>query len=199
MKKIFSHIGLFIICFFASFFLFFNYIGDILYRFMVPGVPLYLSLITFTAYILFIISNFIIYKKINRIFLDILAAVYFIVVLGFTFNKIQYSGINVNPFTLINDFNEYFRHTLLTLTGNLLMYLPLGIYSRYRFNIKSQFQIIGFLIYIILVECIQYFMNVGILDINDILANTFGFICGVFLYQIVANKQKNKIDIASLS
>ena len=199
MKKIFSNIVLFLICFFASFFLFFNYIGDILYRFMVPGVPLYLSLITFTAYILFIISNFIIYKKVNRIFLDILAAVYFIVVLGFTFNKMQYSGINLNPFTLINDFNEYFRHTLLTLTGNLLMYLPLGIYSRYRFNIKSQFQIIGFLIYIILVECIQYFMNVGILDINDILANTFGFICGVFLYQIVANKQKNKIDIASFS
>lgn len=193
MKKIMVNIGLFMISFITTTILFINFISDILYRFMDVGTILYLSLILFTSYTLFVFLQFIIYRKINKVLLDILAITYLIAVLGLTFNKGKYGGINLNPFTLINDFNEYFQHTFLLLVSNIIVYFPLGIYSKYRVNIKSRIQVVGFLIYIILIESTQYLLHRGILDINDIITNTLGFVGGILLYQMIINKSKNKI------
>lgn len=171
-------------------FLFINFISDILYRFMDVGTILYISLILFSAYTLFVSLNFIIYKKVNNILLDILAIMYFIVVLGLSFNKGGFGGINLNPFTLIQDFNVYFHHTLLLLISNIIIYFPIGVYLKYRVNIKSTTLIIGFIIYIIFIEIAQYLLKCGILDINDIIANTLGFIGGIFSYQLIRNRVK---------
>lgn len=56
----------------------------------------------------------------------------------------------------------------------------------------------GFLIYIILIESIQYLLHRGILDINDIITNTLGFVGGILLYQMIINKSK-KINLESYS
>lgn len=190
MKKIIFNLGLFILSIIIMLFLFINFISDILYRFMDVGTILYISLILFSAYTLFISLNFIIYKKLNNILLDILAIMYFIVVLALSFNKGGFGGINLNPFTLIQDFNVYFYHTLLLLISNIIIYFPIGVYLKYRINIKSITLIIGFIIYIIFVEIAQYILKCGILDINDIIANTLGFTTGIFSYTLIKNKVK---------
>lgn len=190
MKKIIFNLGLFLLSIIIMLFLFINFISDILYRFMDVGTILYISLILFSAYTLFVSLNFIIYKKVNNILLDILTIMYFIVVLGLSFNKGGFRGINLNPFTLIQDFNVYFHHTLLLLISNIIIYFPIGVYLKYRVNIKSTTLIIGFIIYIIFVEIAQYLLKCGILDINDIIANTLGFIGGIFSYQLISNRVK---------
>lgn len=190
MKKIFFNLGLFLLSIIIMLFLFINFISDILYRFMDVGTILYISLILFSAYTLFVSLNFIIYKKANDILLDILAIMYFIVVLALSFNKGGFGGVNLNPFTLIQDFNLYFHHTLLLLISNIIIYFPIGVYLKYRVNIKSITLIIGFIIYIIFVEIAQYFLKCGILDINDIIANTLGFTTGIFSYQLISNRVK---------
>jgi len=197
MKRIILNFGLFLICLITTTFLFINFISDILYRFMNVGTILYLSLLFFTSYTLFAFLHFIIYKNINNKLLDILAITYLIAVLGLTFDKGEYRSINLNPFTLIDDFKDYFHHTFLLLVSNIIIYFPLGIYSKYKFNIKSRIQVVGFLIYIVLIEFTQYLLHLGILDINDILTNTLGFVGGILLYQIIINKSKNQINTNS--
>lgn len=199
MKKIILNLGLFLICLSGVIFLFINFVSDILYRFMNVGTILYVSLLLFSAYTLFVFLNFIIYKKINNMLLDILALMYFIVILGLTFNKGGFRGINLNPFTLIQDFNDYFHQTLILLISNIIIYFPLGVYFKFRIHIKSVTLIIGFVISIIFVEITQYFLQCGVVDINDIIANTIGFVCGIFSYQLITNNFKNKLIISSPS
>lgn len=132
------------------------------------------------AYVLYIVGIYIIDRKISKIHIDLLAGIYFLMVLALSLLREyhNYIFINLNPLTIINDFDRYFDQTLIILVGNLLIYVPLGLYVKYKFNMTNLKLAMCFLPYISLLEATQRITHRGILDINDVITNILGFVFG---------------------
>ena len=135
----------------------------------------------FIAFIFYSIAISIINKKVDKIRIDIIAALYFLVVIGLTFFKSSYTNgyyINLNLFSILSDFQDHFNHALLITSSNTLTYLPLGIYIKDRIRVSNKKLLLGYLLYIFLIEIIQLITRTGtidIIDIIDIITNTIGF------------------------
>lgn len=146
------------------------------------------------ALALFIFIKFIINKKVNSKYIDLLFCLYFILILMLTLfkNDNGWTGnINLNPLEVFKDIKSS-SNGLILLVGNICMYIPIGIYIEYRFfNKKSTLKIGLFLIYIFLIELIQNIFKKGVFDIDDIILNLIGFLIGVFLVKEI-KKLKNK-------
>ncbi|WP_036939886.1 VanZ family protein [Pseudobacteroides cellulosolvens] len=138
------------------------------------------------AYVLYIASIYIIDRKISKIHIDLLAGIYFLMVLVLSLLREyhNYIFINLNPLTIINDFDRYFNHTLIILIGNLLIYVPLGMYIKYKFNMTNLKLAMCFMPYILLLEATQRITYRGIFDINDIITNIAGFVFGGICFTI---------------
>ena len=147
----------------------------------------------FTAFAFYVFAISVINKKVNKIHIDILVVLYFVVVIGLSFFKSihNFTGMNLNPFNIINEFRSYFQHTLFLVVSNLLIYLPLGIFVRFKMKVNNSKLIIGFLLYILLIETMQYVSHTGIFDINDIILNTLGFHIGIYSYNLIHTHVRN--------
>lgn len=169
------------ICLFITYIVFYNFVSGLLTRFLSPSISLYLGMMIFTATALYIFSISVIDKKFNKLHVNILAVLYLgiVMVLSFFKTKSNFTGINLNPLSIINDFKVYFNHTLLLVVTNTLLYLPLGIYLKFKVKMSNLKLLIGFLLYILMIETIQYVSHRGIFDINDIILNTLGFFLGI--------------------
>jgi len=154
---------------------------------MSPSLLLYIGLMIFTNYIFYVVAISLINKRFNKIHINILAVLYFAVVILLSFFKssFNFTGMNLNPFTMINDFKNYYKLTLLLVVSNTVIYLPLGVFIRFKIKIKIPKLIGGFLLYIVFVETLQYVSHTGIFDINDIILNTLGFVIGVYSYNLI--------------
>lgn len=188
MKKyILRNFIIFVICFFITFIVFYNFVSDLLTRFMAPSVTLYLSLMIFTAAVLYIFLISIINRKISTVHINILAVLYFGITIELSFLKTMsnFNGINLNPLNIITDFRNYFNLTLLLVITNMILYLPLGLYIRFKVKIGSFRLFIGFILYIFIIEAMQYIFHKGIFDVNDIILNSLGFLIGVLCCEII--------------
>lgn len=68
--------------------------------------------------------------------------------------------------------------------GNILIFVPLGIFFSFlfsRFRTFSKVMMIGFTI-TVSIELLQFFLQLGQFDIDDILLNTIGALLGYFVY-----------------
>jgi glycopeptide antibiotics resistance protein len=175
------------ICLFTTYFIFYNFVSELLTRFMSPSTGLYLGMMMFTTTILYVFSISIINKKISKVHVDFLTVMYFGLTIGLSFFKTMsnYNGINLNPFSIITDFKEYFNLTLLLVVTNTLLYFPLGLFVKFRSKVSNLKLLIWFLLYILIIEVMQYILHRGIFDINDIILNTIGFLIGVLCRDFV--------------
>jgi glycopeptide antibiotics resistance protein len=149
------------------------------------------------AFVFYISAVTMIDKKFNKLHIDTIAKLYFLVVIGLTFFKSSYkvAYFSLNPLNILNDFKDYFHQTFLILICNIFIYTPLGIYVSYKTRIHGSKLIFRFLIYIFIIELIQAISHRGIFDINDIITNTFGFYIGTLFNNIIKNFMGNhKID-----
>ncbi|MBW9159714.1 VanZ family protein [Clostridium tagluense] len=181
VKNILKNSIILLLSLIASWALHYFVISEVLMRFMQSSIILSISIMIITAFILYSSAISLINKKVNKIHIDIIVTLYFLVVICLTFFKSSYSYgyINLNPLSIINDFQNYFNHTLLLTISNTLIYLPLGIYIKNKISVSNKKLIFGYLLYIFLVEIIQSITHKGIFDINDIITNTLGFSIGV--------------------
>lgn len=124
----------------------------------------------------------------------------------------------VSPFELFDE-NRYFSRSMniipfndilngrfnkLDLFGNVILFIPLGIYINIMIkNIKFS-KCIGRIVATSLAfECIQYIFGLGASDLTDIIINTVGGIMGIGIYKLIKkgfkehNKVKNFIAICS--
>jgi glycopeptide antibiotics resistance protein len=62
---------------------------------------------------------------------------------------------------------------------NLVAYIPVGYYLSKRLNFKNRYVFVCFILYILLIEYLQYYFRTGFFDIADILFNSTGFLIGV--------------------
>lgn len=188
LKKVLKHSAAAVICTIASFFLFYYIFDDYMFRITSPSLFFCLSERLIFAYLLYILAVFLMYRKINRFHIDIFAVMYFILIIGLSlFRSYHFYGINLNPLSITDDFRSYHSFTLLLIIANIFVYLPMGIYIKYRTRLKNIKAVIFFLVYILLIESLQYIFHKGVFDINDIITNTLGFYLGMVIYSFIKN------------
>lgn len=181
MKKSYFNFFIAILSILFSIFLFNIFISEILYKLISPGTFLCYSIIIFTAYFIYMLIIFLFTKSINKNTIRNLVILYFLMILFLTFDKGSFFRINLNPLRLIYQLKLNFISATLELIGNLLIYVPLGIYIRKSCNKKNNRLFLYFLIYILFIESIQAFFHRGVFDINDIITNSLGFYLGLLL------------------
>ena len=142
----------------------------------------FVSLVYYVIYVLFNIK----YKdKRLKNYINKLIVIYMIFILAITYFKarLPYITFVFNPFEFFFSIKEDILRGIANFIGNLLMYIPVGMYFRHR-SYKSNKELVKiFLIFIIVVEFIQGITKCGVFDTNDILTNTIGFIIGLNLYK----------------
>ena len=107
----------------------------------------------------------------------------------------SYSGIrryNLYPFKTIMAFllnaNKYnFEVIFINLIANIITFIPLGFFISVLF--RRSCRVINVALYsmliIICIEIGQYILNVGVLDIDDVVLNTIGCVLGFMIYKAV--------------
>ena len=112
-----------------------------------------------------------------------------------------YSGekrYNLYPFKTVMEFllnaTKYgFRVIFINLIANIITFIPLGFFITLLF--RRTFKLINIalccLFFIICIEIGQFILNVGVLDVDDIILNTAGCLLGFMIYKVVRNKLFN--------
>lgn len=90
--------------------------------------------------------------------------------------------LNLIPFNdlLLGNINR------LDIFGNILLFIPLGIYTNLYFENASHFRLIfGMALLSITFEVLQYVFAMGASDITDVIYNTFGGLLGLGIYSLL--------------
>lgn len=109
-------------------------------------------------------------------------------------------SLNLIPFNDVINGN----YNSLDIFGNIILFIPLGIYINLFFkNSKIVTSIVKIAIISLIFEILQYVLAIGASDITDIITNTCGGIIGLYLYLIIKKifkddkKVKNFVAICS--
>jgi glycopeptide antibiotics resistance protein len=104
-------------------------------------------------------------------------------------------------------FNEVFKGNFnkLDIFGNMILFIPLGIYINILIKDIKVFKSICIMIIISFIfECSQFIFGIGASDITDIITNTMGGIIGICIYMVIKmifrdnTRVKNFIIICSM-
>lgn len=101
-------------------------------------------------------------------------------------------SINLIPFYYANEigFDFHFKEVLY----NVLIFIPFGIYLKMLTKDNKKIILLGFIFSLIL-ETLQFILEVGASDITDLITNVVGAIFGVYIYDLLVNLFKNKDKI----
>ena len=116
---------------------------------------------------------------------------------GLTYRQMLTENINLKPFYTIDNYiniiahypqSNYFRHCIINLFGNILVFIPAGWLIPRLFPTMRKFFAFFFtvLIAIVFVELLQLFTLLGHLDVDDIILNLTGMMIGYIFYAITA-------------
>ena len=125
----------------------------------------------------------------------------FILLMMLLINRRSYHSINIVPFRTIITYlasddiiAQSFK--ISNLAGNILLFLPLGIYFIIFFKNKkigiNTLRIIGISC---IIEIIQYIFQRGASDIDDVILNGLGGFIGICLYEILLFVLKSEIKV----
>ncbi len=135
--------------------------------------------------------------KLHKILFYSIFAFYVIMSLAILF-RASHSTRNVNliPFRTISSFlsrNIFHIFVFSNLFGNILLFVPLGIYGMTLMREKSGKKA-TFIVFLtsLAVEIVQYTFKKGVGDIDDIILNVLGGFIGVILYQKCLIKFENE-------
>lgn len=186
LTKTLKHLIILLFSLVSSFFLFYYYFDDFIMSIIYMPLVASTGLRILFALILYIAITIIIDRKIDKIRIDVFAGIYLMAVLCLSLLRTSnpHAHAILNPLDIIDGFHRHFNHTLIILIGNLIIYVPLGIYMKYRFNLSNLKLVICFLPYIVLLELTQLISKRGIFDIDDIISNTAGFVFGGICFGI---------------
>lgn len=190
MKRVFNYFVSIIVSMLSSQCLFYFFIDEYTGRIINPSVVSNIGMRVFVALIFYIILISLLERRFRRIHIDILAVVYFAMVIALSFLRrtAVEASINLNPLTIVEDFSRYFNHTFIILIGNLVVYFPLGVYVKYKLHWGTGKLALVFLVYIVTVEVCQKVVARGICDISDVILNVLGFVIGVTTFDFFRRK-----------
>lgn len=131
--------------------------------------------------------------------------VYIFILLVFLFFKVSsLQAVNLIPFHSITDY--LFNDGTLSLSnvlGNIVLFIPLGIYlTLFNRNKKIVINTLWIILISVAVEILQYVMKVGVTDIDDVILNGLGGFLGIIIFKILSRIFKRNarcaIEIISL-
>lgn len=180
-------------CFLVSQIFCYFVLDDIIVDFFRSGPIVYIINRIIIAISLYIVSIAIYNRKINKMQIDVLFMLYSAFVLVFLFLKgNSYTAndfhINLNPISIITDF-ETSNNAVSLLLGNIILYIPFGVYFLYKLRYPQKRYCILLFTIPLFSETIQLFAGVGVFDINDIILNSIGITIGLFLYHVFTEKE----------
>lgn len=133
--------------------------------------------------VLHFIFSIIFLKHVRKSFLYLSFISYmFIIIVTLYVRKSSSNSIIADPIYIYSWLKILFTNKVvfINIFGNIILFIPFGIYLKV-FNVNIIFSLIFSLLIIILLELLQYIHLIGIFDINDILLNYLGTICGYII------------------
>ena len=135
-------------------------------------------------------------KNQKQILLNILLysvfAFYLVILFGLLFMKAHsFSSINIVPFHSIGSYlfsdDKLLRaFAFSNVVGNIVLFVPLGVYLPLFIREKSILKNVLWIILIsALVEILQFVFRVGASDIDDVILNGLGGFIGIIAYKIL--------------
>ncbi len=127
---------------------------------------------------------------------------YIIILLALLFmNRHSYRSVNIVPFSTIirylsGDDIVLSNFALSNVLGNIVLFIPLGVYLTLFNRDKRLYRNIIYIALISLTaEGIQYIFQIGASDIDDVILNVFGGFLGVAAYRtlLLALKDVHKV------
>lgn len=104
--------------------------------------------------------------------------------------QIIYFESNFIPFKEILRYDFLSPLFLKNIIGNIILFIPLGFLIAYKLNLKHFYSVILLSLYFsVCIESLQLVIG-RVFDIDDILLNTIGGICGFLIFQIFFKKLK---------
>lgn len=102
---------------------------------------------------------------------------------GYRYNLIPFAEIK-RFYNMLSSPASY--KAILNLFGNIVCFIPFGLFVPYIFNRRISFTkvVIATFIFSMSVEIIQLYFMIGIFDVDDVILNTIGGITGYMLYMI---------------
>lgn len=155
----------------------------------------YVLLYIILAFYLFILYKILLFKYISP--LELYGA-----------DRLFSRTINIVPMKSILGYlsDSYFsiKVALMNIIGNIVIFIPMGIYFQMLKKNKSVFKSVVIICFISLsVEIIQYIFGIGGSDIDDVILNTIGGLLGILTYKMIAllfkNENKTRTAITFLS
>ncbi|WP_455258522.1 VanZ family protein [Peptoniphilus asaccharolyticus] len=129
-------------------------------------------------------------KKIVDIILFVTLIIYFLSMIIFLFKGFRYhenyNSYNLIPFkSILNYLYINNGSSFENLIGNIILFIPLGIYLPIYLKSNNKFNLFIMFVISIIVEFIQWFFNIGIFDIDDIILNIIGGIIGIGIFELL--------------
>lgn len=141
-------------------------------------------------------------KVLHNFLLFSVLGVYILILFAFLFLKrTSFQSVNLIPFRTILDYltGDIIARAFApsNLIGNLVLFLPLGVYVT-LLNPNKRISVNTGLIALIsvIVEIAQYLFKVGATDIDDVILNTVGGLVGILIFKVLYNLLKDKTRIA---
>lgn len=114
-----------------------------------------------------------------------------------TYRQMLLSNLNLTPLLTIRNYyhvvlqgpdHPYFIHCVINLLGNVLLFIPAGylipkVFPRQQHLLLFFFTCAGL---ILLVETVQLITLLGSFDVDDVILNLSGMLCGFIVYHICA-------------
>lgn len=149
-------------------------------------LPLSLSILALTLLrVVFLIKNnrkFVLYREVLFFFFEIYLVCLFEIVTDQDINIT--SGNNFVPFLEIQRYEPFGRLFIKNIVGNVLMFVPLGIFlGRYTKNKCKAIPFFFIILFSFSIECTQLLIG-RVFDVDDIILNVIGGLLGYTLYLI---------------
>jgi len=109
----------------------------------------------------------------------------------FDSNRTIRRPINLIPFhsitaSISNSYESFRSFALGNVVGNIILFIPLGIYlSLFRMDKRIFNNLILVSLVSTIVETIQWGLGIGVFDIDDIILNSFGGWLGIVIYKVL--------------
>lgn len=95
---------------------------------------------------------------------------------------------NLIPFATVTSYinPDTHQYAFLDVVGNILLFVPMGVYIRALFRERKIWLSVVFSFFsTCLIETAQFILATGSFDVDDILMNFIGALCGVLIFQLI--------------
>ena len=136
-------------------------------------------------------------KSKSDIGLNALFGIYIILLVWIIIFRLSFSIAGIHKVRELNFIPFYYKNVyecdipIVEAILNVLIFAPLGIYLK-MFGISNKKILLSGFFISFMFELLQYIFRLGASDITDIITNTLGTMCGMYLYLLSEKILKNK-------